>query len=210
MCSSNTPSAIRANSTAYGENCWGITASDGPGWVTRQLKGKERHFFGYVARGVPDGPDDGTIAPWAVVASLPFAPQIVLPTLQYFDELNLRVVNNYGYKATFNPTFPSESADAASWVSPWHLGLNQGPVVLMIENYRSGLLWSLMCQCPYLVSGLRGRDLPADGWRDTIAPLRCRHSAAESRKTLMQTNYRNNRRLFRLSLASVTLRRNES
>ena len=58
---------------AYGENCWGITASDGPGWVTRQIKGKERHFFDYLARGVPDGPDDGTIAPWAVVASLPFA-----------------------------------------------------------------------------------------------------------------------------------------
>ena len=139
----------------YGENCWGITASDGPGWVTRHIKDKERHFFDYAARGVPDGPDDGTLAPWAVVASLPFAPQIVLPTLQYFDELNLRVVNTYGYKATFNPTFRSESADAATWVSPWHLGLNQGPVVLMIENYRSGLIWSLVCQCPYLVSGLR-------------------------------------------------------
>ena len=148
---------------AYGENCWGITASEGPGWVTRYIKGKERHFFGYLARGVPDGPDDGTIAPWAVVASLPFAPEIVLPALQYFDDLNLRVANTYGYKATFNPTFPRESADGPGWVSPWHLGLNQGPIVLMIENYRSGLLWRLMRQCPYLVRGLRRAGF-SGGW----------------------------------------------
>ena len=76
--------------SGYGENCWGITASDGPGEETRKVKDKERHFFGYRARGVPDGPDDGTIAPWAVAASLPFAPEIVLPALQHFTDLNLR------------------------------------------------------------------------------------------------------------------------
>ncbi len=113
---------------AYGENCWGITASEGPGFVTRRINGGERRFFGYLARGVPDGPDDGTIAPWAVVASLPFAPEIVLPALKYFDDLCLRTSDTYGYKATFNPTFKTESAEApTSWVSPWHLGLNQGP-----------------------------------------------------------------------------------
>ena len=147
----------------YGENCWGLTASDGPGCMTRQVKGKERRFFEYLARGVPDGPDDGTLAPWAVVASLPFAPEIVLPALQYFDDLNLRVANPYGYKATFNPTFSGESANARGWVSPWHLGLNQGPIVLMIENYRSGLLWRLMRQCPYLVRGLRRAGF-SGGW----------------------------------------------
>ena len=62
---------------AYGENCWGITASDGPGPATYMIKGKRRRFFGYKARGVPEGPDDGSIAPWAVAASLPFAPEIV-------------------------------------------------------------------------------------------------------------------------------------
>ena len=87
----------------------------------------------------------------------------MLPALQYFDDLNLRVTNTYGYKATFNPTFPSESADAPGWVSPWHFGLNQGPIVLMIENYRSGLLWRLMRQCPYLVSGLRRAGF-SGGW----------------------------------------------
>ncbi|HEX8199706.1 MAG TPA: glucoamylase family protein, partial [Isosphaeraceae bacterium] len=52
----------------YGRHCWGITASDGPGWVTVKIKGVERRFYDYLARGVPYGPDDGTIAPWAVVA----------------------------------------------------------------------------------------------------------------------------------------------
>ena len=73
----------------YGEFCWGITASDGPGETTRVVDGVERRFFDYRARGVPDGPDDGTIAPWAVVASLPFAPEIVLPTIAHFNRLHL-------------------------------------------------------------------------------------------------------------------------
>jgi len=162
----------------YGENCWGITASEGPGPATRHIKGKERHFFGYLARGVPDGPDDGTIAPWAVVASLPFAPEIVLSVLRWFDDIKLRAAGPYGFKATFNPTYPltlpsppgggegrvrGKSALAPLWVSPFHLGLNQGPIVLMIENYRSGLVWRLMRQCPYLVSGLRKAGF-SGGW----------------------------------------------
>jgi hypothetical protein len=153
----------------YSEHCWGITASDGPGWVSRNIKGRERQFFGYLSRGVPDGPDDGTIAPWAVIASLPFAPEIVLPALQFFDDLKLRVANTYGYKATFNPTFPRASDEAPSWVSPWHFGLNQGPIVLMIENYRSGFLWRLMRQCPYLVRGLRRAEF-SGGWLDAQSP----------------------------------------
>ncbi|MHB9009904.1 MAG: glucoamylase family protein, partial [Limisphaerales bacterium] len=64
----------------YDEYCWGITASDGPGPRTLLVDGVERVFHDYLARGVPFGPDDGTLAPWAVVASLPFAPEIVLPT----------------------------------------------------------------------------------------------------------------------------------
>ena len=63
----------------YGECCWGITASDGPGPDNARVNGIQRVFFDYIGRGVPYGPDDGTIAPWAVVASLPFAPEIVLP-----------------------------------------------------------------------------------------------------------------------------------
>ena len=147
----------------YGENCWGITASDGPGWQTHRIKGIERPFYGYYARGVPYGPDDGTISPWATVASLPFAPEIVLPALKWFHDIDLRVDRPYGFKASFNPTYPDESGSEHGWVSPFHFRLNQGPIVLMIENYRCGLLWRLMRQCPYLVAGLRRAGF-RNGW----------------------------------------------
>ncbi|SFN99789.1 hypothetical protein SAMN05216332_103135 [Nitrosospira briensis] len=139
----------------YNEYCWGITSSDGPGPVTRQVDGILRVFYDYIGRGAPYGPDDGTLAPWAVVASLPFAPDVVLPTIENYERMNLREAQEYGYKATFNPTFPVEPHHEFGWVSPYHFGLNQGPIVMMIENYRSGLPWSLMRQCPYLVTGLR-------------------------------------------------------
>jgi hypothetical protein len=146
----------------YDEFCWGITASDGPGPSTKTIDGIEREIKDYVARGVPYGPDDGTIAPWAVVASLPFAPEIVLPTIEHFNRLRLREANPYGFKATFNQTFPLEDG-RHGWVSPWHYGLNEGPVVLMIENYLTGFVWSLMKGCSYLVSGLRRAGF-AKGW----------------------------------------------
>ena len=138
----------------YSATCWGITASDGPGDQTIKIDGKERRFLGYAARGVPDGPDDGTISPWAAAACLPFAPEIVLPTLKYFDGLDLVVSAPYGYKETFNQTYPGAGDRSAGWVDSWHYGLNQGPIVLMIENYRTGLPWRLMRHCPFVVSGL--------------------------------------------------------
>ncbi len=147
----------------YGEHCWGITASDGPGPMTLRVAGIARNFFGYEARGAPFGPDDGTIAPWAVVASLPFAPEIVLPTVKHFNELHLRGTNPYGFKATFNPTYPDESGRTFGWITPWHYGLNQGPIVMMIENFRTGLLWELMRRCPYVVEGLRRANFRG-GW----------------------------------------------
>jgi hypothetical protein len=148
----------------YGEHCWGLTASDGPGPDSRAVNGIEREFFGYLARGVPDGPDDGTIGPWAVVASLPFAPEIVLPAVDYLvHEVNLKVGNPYGFKATFNPTYPARSGNPNGWVSPWHYGINEGPINAMIENYRTGLVWRLMRHCPYVVTGLRRAGFTG-GW----------------------------------------------
>lgn len=147
----------------YAEHCWGITASDGPGPTACRVKGVDRKFFGYLARGVPFGPDDGTIAPWAVVASLPFAPEIVLPTIRHLITLRLREKNPYGFKATFNPTYPHKGNSPDGWVSPWHYGVNQGPIVIMIENYRTGFLWRLMQRCPYVVSGLRRAGF-RNGW----------------------------------------------
>jgi hypothetical protein len=60
----------------------------------------------------------------------------------------------YGFQATFNPTFPTETKEACGWVSPYNFGLNDGPILLMIENHRTGLVWELMKGCPYLVRGL--------------------------------------------------------
>ena len=149
----------------YGRCCWGITASDGPGPETLEVDGIERQFFAYLARGVPYGPDDGTVAPWAVAASLPFAPEIVLPTLDYcVHQAKLTDLNPYGFKATFNPSHPGKPGNPYGWwVSPWHYGINQGPVVLMVENHRSGLLWRLMRDCRYLVNGLRRAGFTG-GW----------------------------------------------
>ena len=149
--------------SGYGENCWGITASDGPGPAKRMIKGKRRCFFGYKARGVPEGPDDGSIAPWAVGASLPFAPEIVQPALTHFETLRLRENNAYGFKATFNATIADKFPQSKRWVSPFHFGINQGPILLMIENYRTGLIWNLMRECAYVVAGLRRSVLRADG-----------------------------------------------
>ncbi len=139
----------------YGEYCWGITASNGPGPATRRINGVQRRFYDYHARSAPFGPDDGTLAPWATAASLPFAPEIVLPTLQNFKEKWGEMMNEYGISCSFNPTFPSQENRHAGWISGGHFGIDQGPVILMIENYRSGLLWRLMRKCPYIVKGLR-------------------------------------------------------
>ena len=113
-----------------------------------------RTFFGYLARGVPDGPDDGTLAPWGVVASLPFAPEIVLPAIAQIRRLRLGGAHSYGFKTTYNPTFPDPGGSPSGWVSPWHSGLNQGPMIVMIENYRTGMVWQLLRGCPGVVGGL--------------------------------------------------------
>ena len=149
----------------YGPHCWGITASEGPGPGTIRTNGIDRQLYDYVGRGVPYGPDDGTLAPWALVASLPFAPDIVLPALHHcIHQAKMTEFNSYGFKASFNPSHPGSPGNPYGWwVSPWHFGLNQGPIVLMIENYRSGLLWRLMRKCPYIAAGLRRAGF-LNGW----------------------------------------------
>ena len=73
----------------------------------------------------------------------------MLPSTEHFiRELELKSTNPYGFKATFNATYPAKAGNRCGWVSPWHYGLNQGPLVLMIENYRSELLWRLTRRSP--------------------------------------------------------------
>lgn len=139
--------------TGYHEHCWGITASEGPGETSYVVEHAGRKFFGYHARGVPE-PDDGTLSPWAVIASLPFAPEIVIPTVEGFKSTYPQLLGKYGFTCSLNPTFHSGSKSEPGWMSKNYYGINEGPNVIMIENFRTGLVWRLLKQCPYLVEGL--------------------------------------------------------
>ncbi len=143
------------NHVGYHSLCWGITASDGPGPGVRTVKGKKVKFYDYKARGVPYGPDDGTISPWAVIASLPFAPALVLETIE--AEMNvIKPIENIGkgLYASFNPTYKKRKKDK-EWVSEYQFGINQGPIIIMIENFQSQLIWNLLKACPAVQKGLR-------------------------------------------------------
>lgn len=140
--------------TGYGENIWGITASDGPGPATLWIDGRERRFLDYRARGVPWGPDDGTIAPWAAIASLPFAPEIVLPAIEAFHAQYPEMESEYGFKCSFNPTYDA-AGDGSGWIAKGYYGLDQGPIVMMIENHLTGWFWELMKRCEPVAEGLK-------------------------------------------------------
>lgn len=137
----------------HSELSWGITACDGPGPCVRRVKGRRMDFLGYHARGVPFGPDDGTISAGAAVASLPFAPEIVLPTIDFFRKTSVGR-RPCGFALSFNPMF-GDSTRQRVWRSRYNFGLNHGPLILMIENFRSGLIWRLMRDCQPIVRGLQ-------------------------------------------------------
>ena len=137
----------------YGENSWGITASGGPGPGVRMIGGTERAIYDYRARGVPFGPDDGTIAPWSSTASLPFAPEIVLPAIEHFSREYPEVTGAHGFRCSFNPTL-ARRGNGSGWISNDHYALDQGPAIMMIENFQSELPWRLMRRSPHIVRGL--------------------------------------------------------
>ena len=150
----------------YGENNWGFTASDGPGPASLMIDGVEKIFYDYIARGVPYGPDDGTISPWSVVASLPFAPEIVLSTVRHaIERLKERNAADKGFDASFNMVFKIPGRDENGWISPWKFGLNEGPMIIMIENFRNRLVWNLIKKCVYITNGLRRAGFTG-GWLD--------------------------------------------
>lgn len=136
----------------YDRFSWGITATDGPGPAERRVNGRRVRFYAYKARSIPYGPDDGTLAPWAVATSLPFTPEIVLPSLRKLNADYPEMTSEYGFKCSYNPTF---AVNGKGWVSKGYFGLDQGPIVMMIENYRTGFIWQLLRSCPYIVTGLR-------------------------------------------------------
>jgi hypothetical protein len=155
---------------AYGKNVWGMSASDGPGPGGLPYQGVRRPFLEYAARGLAPGGivDDGTIAPTAAISSLPFAPEIVLPaTLEMYHRFGSAIYSDYGFRDAFNASFRAADREPEpsrpGWVDPDYLGIDQGPIVAMIENFRSDLVWRVMRTNPYLQRGLERAGF-AGGW----------------------------------------------
>lgn len=132
----------------YDSLCWGISASDGPG---ESYNYDNKKFLGYAGRGT-SGPDlnyfdDGTIAPYASISSIVFAPEIVLPTIKNFNEKYSKGLwKEYGYVDAFNPTL--------NWFNKEYIGIDQGPMLLMIENFRTGLIWNYVMKDSIIQNGL--------------------------------------------------------
>ncbi len=159
----------------YGPRLWGLTACDGPVSGTFTIDGKEREFQTYWARGASFTGinDDGTVCPSAAVASLPFAPDLVAPTLMAMrEDHGNRLFGEYGFRDALNPTFDLAEPVQHGHVFPGHgwydtdyLGIDQGPIVAMIENARSGLVWRVMRRDAAVVRGLRRAGFTG-GWLD--------------------------------------------
>lgn len=145
----------------YGKDCWGLSACDGPGKRLVKLNGRMRHFSGYAARGAPYGPDDGTISPSAALATLPFAPEMALDALRHICGHYPEIAKDSRMPGSFNPTLPGNSR--CGWITEQYFGLDQGLIVMMIENHRSRLIWNLMRDCPYMRTGLHHAGFTG-GW----------------------------------------------
>jgi hypothetical protein len=133
-----------------------------------------REFHTYMARGAAANEvrDDGTIAPTAAGGSVAFAPEIAVPALK---ELRTRygdpLFGPYGFLDAFNPTYRDARArvtqgrvvDGVAWFDTDYLGIDQGPIIGMIENYHTGLIWKLMKKSPYIRLGLQRAGF-SGGW----------------------------------------------
>jgi hypothetical protein len=144
----------------YDRNLWGITAGDGPGDREMRQNNRDRRSFGYMSRGVPYGPDDGTIAPWAMLATVPFDAEAALRGTRRLLRSYPQVCVNDRFCSGFNPTVETHGN---GWLSEGWYGLDQGVLVMMIENYRTGLVWEITRKCPFFRAGLVGAGF-AGGW----------------------------------------------
>jgi hypothetical protein len=154
------PSGFRG----YDEDVWGLTACDGPLDAKRTIDGREREFHTYEARGACHTrvTDDGTISPSAAGGSIAFAPEICLPALMAMRErYGDHVYRRYGFVDAFNPTLDDTTrvpygkiVPGVGWFDDDYLGIDQGPILAMIENWRSGLVWRVMRKNAHLRRGL--------------------------------------------------------
>jgi len=159
----------------YGDRLWGLTACDGPVHGTFMVDGRERSFETYWARGAAASAihDDGTVCPSAAAASLPFAPEVVGPVLLAMRrDHGDRLFGPYGFLDALNPTFTLDVPVQHGRVDPVHgwydtdyLGIDQGPIVAMIENFRSELVWRYMRRNPHIIRGLHNAGF-GGGWLD--------------------------------------------
>lgn len=152
----------------YGPNEWGLTACDGPGGMDTLLNGRQREFFSYRARGASARHivDDGTIAPTAAGGSVPFAPEETIAALDHmwtthYDSL----VGQYGFRDAYNLTYP-DADRPDGWFDVDYLGIDQGPILIQIENHRSGLIWDVMKKNKYIRRGLDRAGFTG-GWLET-------------------------------------------
>ena len=151
----------------YSPTIWGLTACDGP----KDTKVNGRQFFSYRARGAASTQivDDGTLAPTAAGGSLAFAPDICLPALRAMKaKYGSKLYGNYGFRDAFNPTYHYPSAYAngttvTGWFDVDYLGIDQGPILLMAENLRTGFVWQLLQKNPYIRKGLTRAGF-SGGW----------------------------------------------
>jgi hypothetical protein len=159
--------------TGYGKNVWGLTASNGPGGLVVKSAHGERTFHGYTARGAGLNHinDDGTIAPTAAGGSVAFAPEIVIPALQTMKQrYGKAIYDQYGFVDAFNLSFHTQTTlrtgklvPGLGWVDTEQLGIDQGPILLMIENWRSDFVWNVMKKNPYIRKGLERAGF-SGGW----------------------------------------------
>lgn len=164
----------------YGGDIWGLTASDGPGLTTQMYNGEAREFRHYSARGAgrADVFDDGTIAPTAAAASIAFAPEIVIPAIHALhDRYGKDIYGEHGFLDAFNPSFTYADVelktgrllpDGGGWVDSDIIGIDQGPIVIMIENYRNDFVWNVMKRNPHIRRGLQRAGF-SGGWLDEPA-----------------------------------------
>jgi hypothetical protein len=162
----------------YGPRLWGLTACDGPVHGEYEIDNAKRNFRTYWGRGASftGVNDDGTVCPSAAAASFAFAPEIVLPTLLALrDDYGDLIYGPYGFLDALNPTFRLEIQVQHGRVDPEHgwfdtdyLGIDQGPILAMIENFRSRLVWNTMRRNPHIIRGLRAAGFTG-GWLDSLA-----------------------------------------
>lgn len=158
----------------YSADVWGLTACDGPGDFKQVIDAREREFFSYSARG-PGDRDDGTLAPTAAMASYPFAPDDVTACLEAMKaRYGEAIYTQYGFLDSFNPTLTEREGrlqhgrivPGVGWVDGDYLGIDQGPIVVMIENARTDLVWRFMRDEPNLRRGLEAAGFTG-GWLGT-------------------------------------------